>query len=138
MTQNTEAQGASRFRRRSFIVGAAGASTLPVSVMPAAQAATRAHPDTDLLEACAEHTRLHAAIKSSLGDHDPLWDAFDRVCATIGSAKPRSISGMVAKARAAVLEAWMPDGSEDPDGSIAEVWSWQLAKDLARLAGGAP
>ncbi len=42
---------------------------------------------------------------------------------------------MLAKARAAKLEATMPDGDEEPAGTIAEAWAWDLVNDLLRISG---
>ena len=61
---------------------------------------------------------------------DPLWDAYKRTRDAIYDAKPRTLEGMLAKARAAKAEAMLLNGGEDPAGSPAEQWAWQLVNDL--------
>jgi len=42
---------------------------------------------------------------------------------------------MLAKARVAKLAAQNPDGTEEPEGSMAAVWAWDLVNDLLRIHG---
>jgi hypothetical protein len=55
----------------------------------------------------------------------------------VSDTRPRTLEGMQAKARAAKAEALMPDGSEQPDNTIAAHWSWEMMNDLLQMPGGA-
>ncbi len=122
--------------RRSLLAGAAGLTVAPGAAAGAAMA--EPHPDADLIRICAEHivnleTYNRDGGMGQIGAPDPLWDAYERTRDAIGTAKPHTLEGMLAKARAAKVEARRPDGAEDPDCSPAEVWAWDLVNDL--LAG---
>jgi hypothetical protein len=96
--------------------------------------------DADLTRICAEHVVNIDAYNRSGGNGpdlavDPLWLAYERTRNAIRDAKPRTLEGMLAKARAAKAEARQLDGTEDPNGTPAEGWAWDLVNDL--LAGAA-
>lgn len=55
----------------------------------------------------------------------------------ISQAKPMTLDGMRAKARAAKKEAQNPRGPESPNQFLAARWSWDLVNDLLRIDGGA-
>lgn len=107
------------------------------AAVPAALAQSSSHPDADLIRLCAEHIGNMAAFNASDSDSDddPAWLAYERTSAAIGSAKPRTIAGMQAKARAAKAEAKGPDGRDDPYGTHAEKWAWDLVRDLLGSVG---
>ncbi len=115
-----------------------GAAVLVVAPMTTA-ALAHAHPDADLIAVCAEHAVNVAAYHRDGGlgdfdDYDPLWEACARTRDVISEAKPHTLDGMLAKARAAMAEATAGfSGDEDPDGTPAATWAWDLVKDL--LAG---
>ena len=123
--------------RRNLLTGVAGAVALPVAGNPAQSSASA---DADLIRICAEHVDNMAAYnrdggKLPMDEPDPLWDAYERTRDAISAAKPRTLEGMLAKARAAKAEATPlhADDEENPAGSPAERWAWDLVNDL--LAG---
>ena len=95
--------------------------------------------DAELIELCAQHiVNLHAynnGPSKPLGAPDPLWDAYVHTRDLIGQTKAVTLEGMVAKARAAMVEATssLPGGKMEPNGTPAEYWSWDLVQDLLRL-----
>lgn len=96
------------------------------------------HPDAELIAACAEHARCHRVINADVSDRDcedhPLWALYLRCESVIDNAQPRTMTGLAAKARAALLEASMPDGHESWDDG-AQGWAADLVRDLVRLGG---
>ena len=94
-------------------------------------------PDEALIVACAQHPAIVAAYNAAEGDDDLLWDAYEVNRDAIGAAEPQTMAGMLAKARAAKVEALAPDGTERPQNCPAEAWAWDLANDMLRLYGGA-
>jgi hypothetical protein len=96
------------------------------------------NPDAALIALCAEHIVNRATFNSGIepnGD-GPYWDAYCRTYNAICEAKPQTILGVLAKARAAKDEAQEPDGTEEPHG-VPNEWAWDLVNDLIRLTGGA-
>lgn len=100
------------------------------------------HPDATLIRTCAEHVVNMATYNRDgglgpMGEPDPLWDAYERTRDAISEAKPFTLAGMQAKARAAKAEAMASrtDGEESPEGTPAADWAWHLVNDL--LAGSA-
>ena len=108
-----------------------------VASVPAAIAAD--HPDAELIRICEGHSALIRAANNDPGDDydGPVWEAFDRSRDAISAFRPKTIEGMVAKARAAKAEAQLPDGSEMENGGgfPAEGWAWNLVNDLIALGG---
>ncbi len=96
---------------------------------------TPAGDDAELIRVCAEHAH-NLAVYNNDGDPgpmdapDPLWDRYEATRNAISEAKPSTLEGMLAKARAAKAEAGRPDGSENPDGTPAARWAWDLVNDL--------
>jgi hypothetical protein len=66
-------------------------------------------------------------------DDNPLWHAYERTREAIIDAEPQTVAGMVAKARAAKVEALQPDGQEVPADCVAATWAWDIVNDLIRL-----
>lgn len=121
--------------RRGLLSGAAVLAVAPMTTA----ALAHAHPDADLIAVCAEHAVNVTAYNRDGGlgdfdDYDPLYEAYARTRNVISEAKPHTLDGMLAKARAAMAEATADfGGEEDPDGTPAASWAWDLVKDL--LAG---
>lgn len=92
-------------------------------------------PDAALIAACANHPRVTEAYNADAADEGPLWDAYVASRDAISDARPATLAGLLAKARAAKFEARMLDGHESPDGSMAAIWSWDIVNDLLRLCG---
>jgi hypothetical protein len=109
---------------------------LAATAIPSAAAASS--PDAELIRICAEHIENMNAYNNDLSDtesdENPLWDAYERTRDAIDDAQPKTIAGMLAKARAAKAEALDPDGEERADGRAA-AWSWDIVNDLIRLNG---
>ncbi|EHM01399.1 hypothetical protein HMPREF9946_02138 [Acetobacteraceae bacterium AT-5844] len=119
------------------------AAPSPVAVETAAlQAVCDAHPDAHVIAACANWSATKAAYLASeegnTREDGPLWQAFEAACAEVSDATPLTIDGMAAKARVALADATMPDGSFMPSGTIGTDWAWQLARDIIRLQGSLP
>ncbi|HVE22832.1 MAG TPA: hypothetical protein VNC39_12730 [Acidocella sp.] len=94
-------------------------------------------PDAALIALCAEHiANFHAyndqASPDSKFEKDPLWHAYERTRDAICDAEPQTFAGMLAKARAAKVEATDLDGVVRPDGYSA-AWAWDLLNDLIRI-----
>ena len=102
-------------------------------------AADRAGPDADLVRQCAEHIANRAAYNADGGrlelESDPLWLAYERTRNAIDNARPQTVAGLLAKARAAKAEARRLDGTEEPEGTVAATWAFDIANDLLRLHG---
>ena len=97
------------------------------------------HPDAELIALCARHPALIDTVNNSPIDFDkcPAWQAYEASRDAIHDARPVTLAGTRAKALAAKAEALRPDGTEDPDGTAAAHWAWDLVNDLLRLTGGA-
>ena len=102
------------------------------------------HPDAALIRMCEQHiTNLQVfndSEESPCGrcGPTPLWDAYTATLDTITAAKPQTIAGMVAIARAAMAEARYEGNLEDDRTyhSVDEHLAWNLVDDLLRLHGG--
>ncbi len=118
--------------RRALLAGTAAAATLAAVASPSLAAG---NPDADLIALCAEHiANFHAFNASPLdSDDDPLWPAYERTREAIEIAKPQTLAGILAKARVAKAEASMLAGPENPHGSPAADWAWDLVNDLLRV-----
>lgn len=101
--------------------------------------ATATLADADLIRTCHLHPAYIKAYNLHGGDleleKDPLWKAYEQSRDAISDFVPQSIAGMLAKAHAAKAEAANKDGTENPDGTMAATWSWDLVNDLLRLFG---
>jgi hypothetical protein len=96
-----------------------------------------ADPDADLIELCERHRIDRDAVNADEGDmddDDPVWRAYVRTRDAISDARPQTMVGVLAKARAAKASARMPNGSESVDG-MAHEWAWEVVGDLVRLHG---
>jgi hypothetical protein len=138
---HTTDAGRRRSCRRVLFLGAA--------VLPAAALAAKAgaaamlppvHPEAELIDLCNRHPALLAAFnacEADSGPNNPAWVAYEASMNAVSDARPQTLEGMQAKARAAKAEALLPDGSESSDGSIAAPWAWDIVNDMLRLTGGA-
>ena len=92
--------------RRNLLAGVAGAVALPLAKVAAQPAAG---VDADLIRLCAEHVVNIETSNRDGGlldlDQDPLWITYERTRDAISAATPRTLEGMLAKARAAKAEA---------------------------------
>lgn len=122
--------------RRGFLAGAALA--VP-SCAVAAPAMASDGPDAELIRLCEEHIRRHAAYNEHGGylecEDDPLWHAYEATWRAVSDAEPQTLLGMVAKARAAKVEAQQPGDAELWHNTTAGTWAAHLVDDLLRLAG---
>jgi hypothetical protein len=96
------------------------------------------HPDAELMRLCAQHIANWAACNDNQDDEGSpeyvrLYDAYYRTHDAIDEARPQTVDGLLAKARAAKIEAVRCDGTEDPDGTSGARWAWQIMHDLIRL-----
>lgn len=104
-----------------------------------------AHPDAELIRVCEQHVaNLEAYLASDEGDRlfedrldahsGPLCQAYHQTIDFISDAKPKTLAGILAKARVAKREAWGgPDGEESFGGTVAENWAPDIVNDLLRL-----
>lgn len=115
-------------------------SRLPVFGRPAlVDEAFTSHipgPDADLIRLCDQHLGYMAAVKENPDEEEdgPAWRAYERNRDAISAAKPQTLAGMIAKARAAKLEATFWEQSENVHGTMGEPWAWDLVNSLLRLA----
>ena len=100
-------------------------------------AADDLNPDAKLIRCCADHSKYMAAVKDAPDEAEdgPVWRAYEENRDAISAAMPQTLAGMVAKARAAKLEATFWDTSENIDGTMGQPWAWDLVNSLLRLAG---
>jgi predicted naringenin-chalcone synthase len=123
--------------RRTFLAGAAG---LPaVAAVPAVVAG---HPDAELLRLCASLPALRAAYEADDTEYEdcadsPAFGPYDDALYLIVAATPRTMDGLLARARVAKREATMPDGRELYGDSPAGQMAIATLHDLLRLHGGA-
>jgi hypothetical protein len=124
--------------RRALLAGAGAAAALPALAAPAAASPG---PDADLIRICAEHIANRDAFNASPipaePDNDPLWQAYCRTYDAIEAAKPQTIDGVLAKARATAAEGEILDETGFPTDPTAQAWAWEVVNDLLRLYGGA-
>ena len=95
-------------------------------------------PDADIIRLCAEHIDNLRAYNDSdidLPDGDPLQVAYERTLEALCDAEPQTMAGMVAKARAAKVEAIGQDGEEVEFYNMGHNWAMDLVNDLLRLHG---
>ena len=85
--------------------------------------------DAELIRLCAEHVaNMDACNRLDSPPDGPLWDACHRTFDAIATAKPRTMAGILAKARATKAEFMGEDET---------CWSWHIVNDLLRRHGGA-
>ncbi len=103
------------------------------------------HPDAELIEVCRQHCinmdAYNASDEANLAFDDtapqPLGEAYDRTRDFISAAKPQTMDGILAKARAALHEGTNPSGQIDIGGTPGEQWALDLIHDLVRIGGAA-
>jgi hypothetical protein len=113
---------------------------LPTSGQPAPASGAvpdASPPDDDLIRCCADHAKCMAAVREAPDEEEdgPAWRAYEKNRDAISAARPQTLIGMIAKARAAKLEAGFWDTTENIHGTMAEPWAWGLVNSLLRLAG---
>jgi hypothetical protein len=96
-----------------------------------------ASPDADLIRICDAHAALMDAVNNDPrdSDEDPNWPAYEQSFRAISATQPKTLEGMMAKARAAKAEARRPDGTEEHRGTTGEVWARDLVNDLLAIGG---
>jgi hypothetical protein len=86
--------------------------------------------------ALAEHIAVFRAYNASYegdpADNDRLGLEYGRTVNAISEAKPQSLAGVLAKARAAKAQAQHPNGREDPSAGMGQDWAWDIVNDLLR------
>ena len=102
--------------------------------------AAAVNPDAELIRFCDEHIANLTAYNNDVSDldHDenPFWQDYERSRDAIIAAEPKTLAGVVAKARVAKAEAVQPDGSENWEDGVASNWAWDIVNDLLRLNAG--
>ena len=87
---------------------------------------------------CAQHIANRDAYNRDGGrlefEADPLWLAYERT-ATLSIMPARNHAGLGPSGRAAKAQARRLDGTEEPEGTVAAAWAFDLANDLLRLHG---
>ncbi|WP_431280937.1 hypothetical protein ACQW02_16130 [Humitalea sp. 24SJ18S-53] len=138
-------------RRQTTRRGALVALALSAAVAaPPAQAgnvgdshtgASSPNPDAELIGVCAGFGPARHAYNTHADDGDEhpevqrLWAAYRQSVDAIDDAKPQTMAGILAIARAAKVEARAPDGSDLPENGPAAAWAWNIVNDLLRLYG---
>lgn len=107
--------------------------TLPYATAPVVTES----PDHDLIRRCADHLACMAAVRAAPEEEEdgPAWSAYESNRDAISAAQPQTLAGLIAKARAAKLEATFWDSFENIHDTMAEPWAWDLVNALLRLAG---
>lgn len=96
--------------------------------------------DAELIRICAEHPLRIDAINepgADCEDGNPLWVAYTESRDAISDAEPATMAGILAKCRAAKYEARGLAPEDDPEGSMAATWAWDIMNDLLFLYGDA-
>lgn len=98
------------------------------------------HADAELIRLCAEHVANLAAYSHSddrTDCDDPLWQTCLRTEAAINALPPKTLAGVVAKARVAKAEAieTSAEAAEVWEGTSGAVWARDVINDLLRLYG---
>ena len=133
-------------RRRGFLAAAAGAAAVGGAAGTERAQSAPTHPDAELIVACKRHPALLAAWSRELAstNDEAIWRgegpagvAYDANRDLIAAARPQTMAGVLAKARAARAEGTMQDGSEEEQSftSDASAWAWDVVGDVLRLAG---
>ena len=103
----------------AFTPLAALAAVMPTATLGALGA------DQAIVALCNQHLANRDAFNASpqdAGDGNPEWNAYRATDRAISEAKPMTLSGLAAKARAAKVDD-------------EEKWAWDLVNDLIRLGG---
>ena len=96
------------------------------------------NPDAALIRTCTQHIanmNAYNACQYPTGDEaeaGPLWREYIKTRDAISAAKPKTVDGMIAIAKAALAESAGEDPSfHGPDGE----WAWLTMRALLRLHG---
>lgn len=111
------------------------AVTAPMAMAPATP--NHAATDQELVSLCAQHIVNRQAVLDCPLDPDdsPSWLPYAVTHDAISNARPKTLAGLIAKARAAKGEASIGTGNEDPLNGSALEWAWDIVNDLIRLDG---
>lgn len=128
--------------RRTLVGGAALALTGALSAVgitagAAASVADLAiNPDADMIALSRLHVANLQAYNNSCAEDEasPLHAAYLASYNRLQTMRPETMEGWIAKAHSAKAEARQPDGQEDPDGTVAAAWAWELLNDAIRIA----
>lgn len=116
-------------------------AVLAAPLTAAALLAAAASPDAELVSLCEQHVanlRVMYAMPI-LGDEPephPVWQTHSRTMRAISDARPRTMTGVLAKAHAAICDGAVDellDGEHDSFGFNAHAGAWDLLQDLARI-----
>ncbi len=125
--------------RRDFAAFTAGALASKL-VLPLAARAEPVHPDVAFIAFAARYPAILAAYNAYTGpDHTPEIKALE--AEVIGTwnicmeAEPRTLQGLLAKARLVLVEAAGRDGEEMEADNPEDRMARSLVHDLLRLAG---
>nr|WP_314074733.1 hypothetical protein [uncultured Roseococcus sp.] len=104
------------------------ATTFRAALAPSA-AATTAHPDADLIAACREHAKTHAAFLVA-ADDSPEQEAYIASLRNITGVIPETFGGVIALTDAIMVEAITENGKFTVEGNIADDWCFQVVRGL--------
>ncbi len=102
-------------------------------LLDAGKLSANIHPDADLIAACAIYPDRLDAFNNSDEWDGPDQAALDEVTAIIENARPSTVAGMVAKAKAARAEA-AGGGGWESSRNDADAWARHLVDCLIGLA----
>ena len=94
-------------------------------------------PDAALIAACERHIVNHATYNAVAPVtridpvNDPLWAAYLESHEAVGATAATTLEGLIAKARAALVEN---DGGFEA-GDTGAVWAYHILRDLLRMQG---
>jgi hypothetical protein len=95
------------------------------------------HPDAALIAACERHIVNHtlyntlARVTRLDPDKDPLWAAYLESHEAVGATAATTLEGLVAKARAALVE----NDAEFQACETGGEWAYHVLRDLLRMHG---
>ncbi|MEO3475766.1 hypothetical protein AAFN86_28200 [Roseomonas sp. CAU 1739] len=115
------------------------AATFVAPAVLAADPAVAATADAPLIALCdtmSDVLRDLSATPADLDDTSPEWRPYDRIADAMCAARPETMEGIMAMARATMAHARDGGGADDdePDGVVA-VWAWAIVRHLLRVGG---
>jgi len=121
--------------RRALLRGTAALLACAGAAATPGNGASASNPDAALIQLCEEHIANMKAFNNCPLDSDvsPFWDPYERTLHEINAATPQTMEGVFAIARAAMVHATQPDGSIEPEATMANVWAWNIMNDIARI-----
>lgn len=122
--------------RRTLLAAPVALAAAPAALAAPLAVPAAAHPDAELLRLCEAHAAAKAAFENDGLDAEdsPLWGPYDAICDRITATRAHTMDGVIAKGRAAIVEASGRDGTIYADGAPGCEWAFDVLKDFLRIA----